>query len=89
MSGTDAAAQRDMVERILRARVYDVARETPLQPAPRLSARLGSRVLLKREDLQAGMAAGSVVQASRKWPKKASGAPAIRASGRPGGWAMR
>jgi threonine dehydratase len=40
------------IERILRARVYDVARETPLEVAPRLSARLGSRVLLKREDLQ-------------------------------------
>jgi threonine dehydratase len=40
------------VERILRARVYDVARETPLEMAPRLSARLGSTVLLKREDLQ-------------------------------------
>ena len=43
---------RGMVERILRARVYDVARETPLESAPRLSARLGERVLLKREDLQ-------------------------------------
>lgn len=38
--------------RILCARVYDVAIETPVQPAPRLSARLGNRVLLKREDLQ-------------------------------------
>jgi threonine dehydratase len=41
-----------MVERILRARVYDVARETPLEPARRLSSRLGEQVLLKREDLQ-------------------------------------
>ena len=40
------------IEKILRARVYDVAVETPLDPAPRLSARLGNRVLLKREDLQ-------------------------------------
>jgi threonine dehydratase len=40
------------VERILRARVYDVARETPLDPAPKLSKRFGERVLLKREDLQ-------------------------------------
>ncbi len=39
-------------ERIRRARVYDVARETPLDAAPRLSARYGERVLLKREDLQ-------------------------------------
>ena len=43
---------RDYVERILKARVYDVARETPLDPAPLLSRRLGNRVLLKREDLQ-------------------------------------
>ena len=43
---------RDYVERILKARVYDVARETPLDPAPRLSRRLDNNVLLKREDLQ-------------------------------------
>ena len=43
---------RDVVERILRARVYDVAEETPLDPAPGLSARLGAKVWLKREDLQ-------------------------------------
>jgi threonine dehydratase len=40
------------IERILRARVYDVASETPLEEAPRLSRRIGNRVLLKREDLQ-------------------------------------
>jgi threonine dehydratase len=40
------------IEKILLARVYDVARETPLEAAPRLGARLGNRVLLKREDLQ-------------------------------------
>ena len=40
------------IERILRARVYDVARETPLTPAPLLSRRLDNHVLLKREDLQ-------------------------------------
>ncbi len=37
---------------ILNARVYEVAEETPLDPAPALSARLGNRVLLKREDMQ-------------------------------------
>src|SRR2546427_9826885 len=37
---------------ILTSRVYEVARETPLDPAPRLSARLDNEVLLKREDLQ-------------------------------------
>ena len=43
---------RDYVERILKARVYDVARESPLERAPRLSRRLDNDVLLKREDLQ-------------------------------------
>jgi threonine dehydratase len=43
---------RDYLERILKARVYDVASETPLEPARALSKRLGNRVLLKREDLQ-------------------------------------
>jgi threonine dehydratase len=38
---------------IARASVYDVAIESPLDRAPRLSARLGCEVLLKREDLQA------------------------------------
>ena len=42
----------DYLQRILRARVYDVARETPLEDAPNLSRRLQNRVLLKREDLQ-------------------------------------
>ncbi|HEY1306015.1 MAG TPA: threonine ammonia-lyase, biosynthetic [Vicinamibacterales bacterium] len=37
---------------VLTSRVYDVARETPLDAAPRLSERLGNEVLLKREDLQ-------------------------------------
>jgi threonine dehydratase len=40
------------VERILKARVYDVAIESPLDPMPRMSARLGCEVLLKREDKQ-------------------------------------
>ena len=40
------------VKKILNARVYDVAQETPLQIAPQLSERLGNHILLKREDLQ-------------------------------------
>jgi len=43
---------QEYLRRILNARVYDVAVETPLEPARQLSARLGSTVLLKREDLQ-------------------------------------
>ena len=42
----------DYLRRILNARVYDVAIETPLDDAPDLSRRLGNRLLLKREDLQ-------------------------------------
>ncbi len=42
----------DYLRRILNARVYDVAIETPLDHAPGLSRRLGNNVLLKREDLQ-------------------------------------
>ena len=42
----------DYLQKILTAKVYDVAIETPLDLAPTLSARLGSRVLLKREDQQ-------------------------------------
>ncbi|HKE43333.1 MAG TPA: threonine ammonia-lyase, biosynthetic [Steroidobacteraceae bacterium] len=40
------------IEKILKARVYDVAIESPLEPAERLSRRLRNRVLFKREDLQ-------------------------------------
>src|SRR5215469_11336140 len=42
----------DYLQRVLKARVYDVAVESPLEPAPRLSQRLGNQVLFKREDLQ-------------------------------------
>jgi threonine dehydratase len=42
----------DYLERILTARVYDVAQETPLEVAPNLSARLDNKLLLKREDMQ-------------------------------------
>ncbi len=44
--------QENYLERILKAKVYDVAIETPLEQAPRLSRRLNNRVLFKREDLQ-------------------------------------
>jgi threonine dehydratase len=44
--------QEHYVDRILKAKVYDVAVETSLDIAPRLSKRLNNRVLFKREDLQ-------------------------------------
>ncbi|NOY61630.1 MAG: threonine ammonia-lyase, biosynthetic [Gammaproteobacteria bacterium] len=40
------------IEKILKARVYDVAKETPLEYAAKLSLRTDNRVWLKREDLQ-------------------------------------
>ncbi|HET6599510.1 MAG TPA: threonine ammonia-lyase, biosynthetic [Burkholderiaceae bacterium] len=42
----------DYLQKILTARVYDVAIETPLESAKQLSRRLGNQVLLKREDTQ-------------------------------------
>ena len=50
--GAGAPGVDEMLRLILTSRVYDVCRETPLDPAPRLSRRLGDEVLLKREDLQ-------------------------------------
>jgi threonine dehydratase len=42
----------DYLKKILQARVYDVAIESPLDVAPAISAELGNQILLKREDLQ-------------------------------------
>ena len=43
---------KSYIKRILDARVYDVAIESPIDEAPQLSARFGNRILLTREDLQ-------------------------------------
>ena len=40
------------IRKILEADIYDLVQETPLKKAPRLSAKVGRGVLLKREDLQ-------------------------------------
>jgi threonine dehydratase len=40
------------IEKILRAKVYDVAVESPLDYAPALSRRFNNEIYLKREDLQ-------------------------------------
>ncbi|MFA5704032.1 MAG: threonine ammonia-lyase, biosynthetic [Advenella sp.] len=42
----------DYLKRILTSKVYDVATETPLEPAKLLSARIQNTILLKREDTQ-------------------------------------
>ena len=47
-----APSPDDYLKKILTARVYDVAIESPLDPAKNLSRRLGNQVFLKREDKQ-------------------------------------
>ena len=47
-----ALSLADYLQKILTARVYDVAIETALEPAKNLSQRLRNQVLLKREDTQ-------------------------------------
>jgi threonine dehydratase len=42
----------DYLKKILTSRVYDVARETPLELAPILSQRMQNRIYFKREDMQ-------------------------------------
>ena len=42
----------DYLEKVLNAQVYDVAIETPLEVAGNLSARIGNKIILKREDMQ-------------------------------------
>jgi threonine dehydratase len=51
-SATEDPTLGEYLQRILTSRVYDLAHETALEPAARLSARLGCAVLLKREDTQ-------------------------------------
>jgi threonine dehydratase len=50
---TNPLGPADYLKKILTAKVYDVAIETPLEPARNLSRRLHNKVLLKREDQQA------------------------------------
>ena len=47
-----ARTAADYLKKILTARVYDVAIESPLESARELSRRVGNQVLLKREDQQ-------------------------------------
>src|SRR5436853_5634638 len=49
-----AARDDGYLERILTAKVYDVAVESPLDPLPAISRRCANHVLLKREDKQPG-----------------------------------
>jgi threonine dehydratase len=49
----DTPGDAEVLARAQSSRVYDVARESPLEFAPLLSSKLGSDVWLKREDQQA------------------------------------
>ena len=51
-SSAPSSIPQDYLRRVLTARVYDVAKETALDAAPRLSERLANQVFLKREDTQ-------------------------------------
>ncbi|MEY4765535.1 MAG: threonine ammonia-lyase, biosynthetic [Pseudomonadota bacterium] len=51
-SSVTTLTAQDYLRKILTSRVYDVAIETPLEPARNLSRRLGHQVFLKREDKQ-------------------------------------
>lgn len=53
-AGSDMLTPAEYLRRTLLAQVYDIAEETPLESAPRVSERIGGHntVLLKREDLQ-------------------------------------
>lgn len=48
----EAPEHPDYLRMILTARVYDIVKETPLQEAVNLNAKIGSKIYLKREDLQ-------------------------------------
>lgn len=49
---TNLTTSPDYLRKILTARVYDVAFETPLDLAPTLSQRFDNQIFLKREDMQ-------------------------------------
>ncbi len=69
--------KNDYLEKILTARVYDVAVETPLEAQPNLSRRIGNTVLLKREDMQPVFS----FKLRGAYNKMAHLSPAVRARG--------
>jgi len=67
----------DYLKRILTSKVYDVAVESPLEPAPRLSERISNTVWLKREDTQPVFS----FKLRGAYNKMANLPPAVRARG--------
>lgn len=63
-----ALTPMEYLTNVLSSRVYDVAIESPLQLAPKLSERLGVNLWLKREDLQPVMIAIPSVAAGKRMP---------------------
>ena len=51
-SDSELIMPHQYIKKILQSRVYDIAKETPLDEARAMSVRLNNQVLLKREDLQ-------------------------------------
>ena len=84
----------EYLQRILTARVYDVAVESPLELAAKLSARLGNPVWLKREDTQPVFsfklrgAYNKMARLSRE-PARARGDLCVGGEPRPGRCAFR
>ncbi|KAG6557981.1 hypothetical protein Mapa_000160 [Marchantia paleacea] len=52
LEASEAADAMSYLTRIINSKVYDVAIESPLELAPKLSERVANRILLKREDMQ-------------------------------------
>ncbi|BBN09096.1 threonine dehydratase [Marchantia polymorpha subsp. ruderalis] len=52
VEASEAADAMSYLTRIINSKVYDVAIESPLELAPKLSERVANRILLKREDMQ-------------------------------------
>ncbi|KFC49428.1 hypothetical protein DK37_09850 [Halomonas sp. SUBG004] len=63
----DVSMLEATVKKILQARVYEAACETPISPAPFLSRRFNNQILIKREDLQPVFRSKFVVPTT-KWP---------------------
>jgi len=78
----------DYLTRILAARVYDVAIESPLELAPAISRRTGNHILLKREDKQP-VFSFKLRASRRRSSRAASSAPAPGTTRRAWRWARR
>jgi hypothetical protein len=79
----------DYLKKILTARVYDVAIESPLEPARALSRRLHNKVLLKREEPAARLQLQAARRLQQDGPSVAGAAAAAVSSAPPPGTTRR